>query len=619
MRWVRIVAGLSWSSALSAARSSISGLLGEEPDVIAPPLWLLADGLQIYAPAKRYSAIYVRIHVPLCVIHVNNVDAMDSRPNNALRFCAACGNLAQVHRPPRADGRVLPARKFCEKHSRVPTGFRRLSKRLFDEVEETAVGRDFLDGDTVRLESALRHFCSEACGVGKARGIIRAPDITAWALRTLGVSAEQAAEHLGVSPRCIRGWRNKVAAAVDRSELLAGCPTAVRDVLLSAALRSDIASLFSAPPLEGISAVSDLINKQHDDSRRSPRPTVVDWDWLIASIEGAGLLTLISPMRMLQVQQNLPTEAFHPAAYLRRLVNRSRLGTPREPGWVLATYKRIAAEHQDGRKDPRDDPAFVLLLGLSLISQKYASGIEIPLAPQGITPVCDWCWRPADRTTGRCPQHRHQKRPPAGHRKFIEFRRALTAAVRQIEPAMRQAPEFSRFNQLVEAEEIRWRETEHRHEIYRSDETSLAFQEASVKFDRLSQTHGLVIDTAAISYVAFHICASGVRSTSLAVSLLIHAPAARRKTTMAQVGRTLGITRQAVQRHMPSASSVFDELMSVINAAVPLPKSVSPREKERVLLQRWALSEAVLKIAVASVTKSTRSKSIAPLTKDQAL
>lgn len=518
---------------------------------------------------------------------------MDSRSGKDFQFCAACGSLAQTHRSPRTDGRALPARKYCEKHSRVPAGFRRFLKRLFDEAEETAVGRVFLDGDIGRLESALRHFCGEACGAGKTRGVIRDADITAWALRLLGVSAEQAAEHLGVSSRCVRGWRNKVTSAIDRAEQLAGCPTAVRDVLLSSTLQGDIAPLFAASAQGDIHAVSDLVNEQLDVFRRSQRSSVVEWDWLIESIEAAGLFTLISPTRMLQVQENLPAEAFHPAGYLKRLVNRSRLGAPREPGWVLSTYKRIAAEQQSGRESLHEDPAFVLLLGLSLIGQQYASSIEAPLAPQGITPVCDWCWRPADRVVGRCAQHRQRKRPPAGHKKFSEFRRELTAAVRQIEPAMRQAPEFSRFDQLVQAEEIRWMETEHRHDIYRSGETRLAFQQASVRFDRLSQTHSLVIDAAAIGYVAFHVCASGIRSTSLAVSLLIHAPRATRKSSMAQIGRTLGISRQAVKGHMPSASAVFAELMFVINAAIPLPKSAGPRDHERVVLQRRAMAQAV--------------------------
>lgn len=335
---------------------------------------------------------------------------MDSRSKREPQFCAACGNLAQTHRLVRVDGRALPARKYCSKHSRVPAGFRRLLKRLFDEVEETAVGREFLDVDIVRLESALRHFSNEACGGGRTRGVIRVSDINAWALRTLGVSAEQSAEHLGVSSRCIRGWRNKVASAIDHAEQLAECPTAVRDNLLSSALRGEIAQLLAAPPLGDIHAVSDLVNEQLDVFRRSQRSSDVEWDWLIESIEAAGLFTLISPTRMLQVQENLPAEAFHPAGYLRRLVNRSRLGAPREPGWVLSTYKRIAAEQQSGRKSPHEDPAFVLLLGLSLIGQQYASSIEAPLAPQGITPVCDWCWRPADRIAGRCAEHRQRKR-----------------------------------------------------------------------------------------------------------------------------------------------------------------------------------------------------------------
>lgn len=518
---------------------------------------------------------------------------MEIRANGRLQFCAACGNLAETHRSTRADGRALPARKYCEKHARVPPGFRRLLKQLFDEAEETAVGRVFLDGDIGRLESALRHFCSEACGAGEARGVVRSPDITAWALRTLGVSAEQAAEHLGVSSRCVRGWRNKVAAAVDRAEQLAGCPTAVRDILLSSALRGDLAPLFAVPPLGDISAVSQLVNEQHDVLRHSPRSSDVEWDWLVASIEGAGLFTLISPMRALQVQQNLPPEAFHPAAYLRRLVNRSRLGTPREPGWVLATYKRIAAEQQNGRKAPLEDPAFVLLLGVSLIGQQYASSIEVPMAPQGITPVCEWCWQPADRITSRCAEHRQRKRPPAGHQKFSEFRRALTAAVRQIEPAMRQASEFSRFNQLVQSEEIRWMEAEHQHDIYRTDETRLAFQCASVRFDRLTQTHSLAIDAVAISRVAFQVCASGIRATSLAVSLLVHSPSATNMVNMAQIGRSLGISRQAVKVHARTSSSVFGEVMSVINAAIPLPKSAGPRDHERVVLQRRAMVQAV--------------------------
>lgn len=518
---------------------------------------------------------------------------MDSRSDNGLQFCAACGSLAHTHRSFRADGRASRARKYCEKHSRVPAGFRRLLKRLFDEVEETAVGREFLDSDIVRLESALRHFSNEACGGGRTRGVIRESDINAWALRTLGVAAEQTAKHLGVSSRCIRGWRNKVASAIDRAEQLAGCPTAVRDILLSSALRGDIAPLLAAPPLAEIHAVSALVDEQHDVFRRSPRSSDIEWDWLVASIEGAGLFTLISPMRMLQVQQNLPAEAFHPAAYLRRLVNRSRLGTPRETGWVLSTYKRIAAEQQEGRRDPRDDPAFVLLLGLSLIGQKYASSIEIPLAPQGITPVCGWCWRPADRATGRCSQHRQRKRPPAGHRKFIELRRALTAAVRQIEPAMRQAPEFSRFNQLVEVEEIRWMEAEHWHDIYRTDETRLAFQKASVRFDRLGEAHSLVTDIAAISYVAFHLCASGIRHTSLAVSLLIYSPSARSKPKLAQIGRVLSISRQAMSVHARSAAEVFSQVEDIVQDAIPLPKSAGPRDHERVLLQRRAMFQAV--------------------------
>lgn len=518
---------------------------------------------------------------------------MESRADKRLQFCAACGNLAETHRSTRADGRALPARKFCEKHSRVPAGFPRLLKRLSDEVEETAVGRVFLDGDIDRLESALRHFCSEARGAGKTRGVIRDADIIAWALRLLGVSAEQAAEHLGVTSRCVRGWRNKVAAVVDRAEQLAGCPTAVRDILLSSALRGDLAPLFAVPPLGDISTVSQLVNEQHDVLRHSRRSSDVEWDWLVASIEGAGLFTLISPMRALQVQQNLPPEAFHPAAYLKRLVNRSRLGTPREPGWVLATYKQIAAEQQDGRKDPRDDPAFVLLLGLSLISQNYTSGIEVPLVPQGITPVCEWCWRPADRTTGRCPQHRQRKRPPAGHKKFIEFRRALTAAIRQVEPAMLQDPEFNRFNQLVQSEEIRWMEAEHWHDIYRSDETRLAFQQASVRFDRLTQTHSLAIDVAAISYVAFQVCATGIRATSLAVSLLVHSPGTTKMVNMAQIGRSLGISRQAVKMHARTSSSIFDKVATFINDAVPLPSSAGPRDHERVSLQRRAMVEAL--------------------------
>ena len=540
---------------------------------------------------------------------VDNVDTMDSRSDNGLQFCAACGNLAHTHRSFRADGRASRARKYCEKHSRVSAGFRRLLKRLFDEVEETAVGREFLDGDIVRLESALRHFSNEACGGGKARGVIRESDINAWALRLLGVSAEQAAEHLGVSSRCVRGWRNKVTSAIDRAEQLAGCPTAVRDVLLSSTLQGDIAPLFAASAQGDIHAVSDLVNEQLDVLRRSQRSSDVEWDWLIESIEAAGLFTLISPMRMLQVQQNLPAEAFHPAGYLRRLANRLRWGTPREPGWVLSTYKRIAAEQQDGLKDPRFDPAFVLLLGLSLISQKYNSSIEVPLAPQGITPVCDWCWRPADRTTGRCAQHRQRKRPPAGLQKFSEFRRELTAAVRQIEPAMRRAPEFSRFNQLVQVEEIRWMEAEHWHDIYRTDETRLAFQQASVRFDRLSEAHSLVIDTAAISYVALHICASGIRATSLAVSLLVHSPSATKMVNMAQIGRSLGISRQAVKVHACASSSVFDEVMVIVNAAISLPKSVGPRDHERVLLQRRAMVQALMATVINLRAKGACKKS----------
>lgn len=136
---------------------------------------------------------------------------MDFQPNSPPDFCPACGNLAETHRVGGPDSRVLLPRKYCSQHSRVPAGFRRLLKRLFDAAEHTAAGRAFMDADAARLESGLRHFCSEACGGGKLGGVIRDRDIKGWTLRTLGLSAEDAAVQLVVSARCVQAWRTPAA------------------------------------------------------------------------------------------------------------------------------------------------------------------------------------------------------------------------------------------------------------------------------------------------------------------------------------------------------------------------------------------------------------------------
>lgn len=162
---------------------------------------------------------------------------------------------------------------------------------------------------------------------------------------------------------------------------------------------------------------------------------------------------------------------------------------------------------------------------------------------------------------------------------------------------MRRVPEFSRFNQLVQVEEIRWMEAEHWHDIYRTDETRLAFQKASVRFDRLSEAHSLVIDTAAISYVAFHICTSGIRPTSLAVSLLINSPGARGKPNLAQIGRVLGISRQAISVHSRSAAEVFGQVEGIVQGAIRLQQPSGPRDHERVQLQRRAMVGALTTVA----------------------
>lgn len=356
-----------------------------------------------------------------------------------------------------------------------------------------------------------------------------------------------------------------------------------------------------------IRAVADLIDDQIGEYQRRGNAGV-DHDWLLASLDGAGLLALIAPVRMLKLRSNLPAEAFHPRAYLRRLIHRSRLGAPREQGWVLATYKQIAAELQDSRKYWRDDPAYVLLLGLSVLGGNRQVDAEAPLAPEGLSITCTFCWRPGDRKTGRCVQHRSRRRPPPGHHKFSEFRRMLTTEIRRLEPIARQEPQFSCFNQHVEVEEENWQAAKQAYEVGHDDDMRLAFQQASVRFEKLIQDESLVINASTISYVAFHLAEVSTRRSPLAIGLLGRQDGLTKPLTMAEIGRSIGISRQAVKSHMLASAEAWSVVTTVVRRAVPLPPSAGPRDRERIRLQRQVMIEALALVAVARVRPKRQSQ-----------
>ncbi|MES0873693.1 hypothetical protein [Sinimarinibacterium thermocellulolyticum] len=307
-------------------------------------------------------------------------------------FCAACGSLVQPAR--RQDGgRIRPRRKYCERHFRTPPGFNRWVQRLSDAADSAGIvsrwtkhlielekaRKSFaFDRDAPRLRreapqrlnSGLRYLAAEFCGAGQGTGKIVDRDVMTWAARLCGATASETAHAVGASRRTVSTSNDKVTRAVARAADLCGDKiAAVRDALLTLAseagyLSASPASRWDAAELRELAAFIDAQSKM----RRASWPRPIDIRPTVEALLKIGLVALITPVALLAASSaaGLPDAAFDPKGFLRRLVRRSRVGKPPELRSVLDAYL-LAAKKREHAKLPWDeDPAFVLVTGLSL-------------------------------------------------------------------------------------------------------------------------------------------------------------------------------------------------------------------------------------------------------------
>jgi len=363
---------------------------------------------------------------------------------------------------------------------------------------------------------------------------------------------------------------------------------AVRDALLTLAgeaghLSASPASRWDVAELRKLAAFIDAQSKM----RRASWPRPIDIRPTVEALLKIGLVALITPGALLAASPaaGLPDAAFDPKGFLRRLVRRSRVGKPPELCSVLDAYL-LAAKKREHAKLPWDeDPAFVLVTGLSLVKDSVA-------APESVRP-----------------------KPRAND----EFLRAVVVEARKIESEMRRLPQYARFSDVVAVEENKWElaRAEHdqaaralRHPPYpdaaavsHAKRTLVELQEATIRHMKVVEDRKIELDTRTINRIACQLIQRRARKKPLALAFLLR----DQQGKLAEVGRQLGISRQAVWKERPAADHAFAKMQKIIAEAIPQASADDlPREKLRVEMQREAMRQAIRAVVLSEPAKEGR-------------
>ncbi|MFC4250553.1 hypothetical protein [Sinimarinibacterium flocculans] len=501
----------------------------------------------------------------------------------------------------------------------------RVDSRWTDQLIEREKGRSSFDFErdylrlrreaTQRLESGLRHLAAEFCGAGQGTGKIVDRDVRAWALRLCGSTASETAHIVGTSRRTITTSADKVTSAVKRAADLCGDKiAAVRDALLEFATGAGYLSASPAPYWDAaeLRELAVLIDVQ-ERSRRASWPKLIDVRPVVEALLKIDLVALITPAALLAISPaaGLPDAAFDPRGFLRRLVRRSRLGKPPQPSSVLSAYMRAAKKREHVSSPWDEDPAFVLVTGLSLVKNCLVASEPEQLLPPRMSATCRYCWKPADRNVGRCHDHLRVRTKPRYDDEFQRLARSLMVEAGRIEGQLLRSPQYSSFARYVLSDweaGKQWRLADRKHSEAIASQLGLSppsaasvshakrtledLQNATIDYMVEVEERGVELHARTIYRIAYEMVRQRVRARHLAIGFLMAEQDAVEKTRCAAVGKRLGISRQEVWRAKEAAERAVAKAGQIIADAIPLPDNLI-RTKERVDMQRRVMLLAV--------------------------